>query len=73
MYFYCTNYSYVSLDTCVLIRGTGVGAPPYMGRGRSRTYSPGRVPTHPIRTLGFVARDNIRGEFSLCKYIGLTC
>ena len=36
-------------------------------------YPPGIVPTHPLRTLGFVAHGNIRGEFASCKYIGLTC
>ena len=35
-------------------------------------YPPGIFPTHPLRTLGFAARGNIRGEFVSCKYIGLT-
>ena len=47
--------------------------PLYMGRGKPLKYPPGIVPTHPLRTLGFVACGNIRGEFVSCNYIGLTC
>ena len=35
---YCTNSCYVAGATCVLIIVTGVVVPPYMGRGRPRTY-----------------------------------
>ena len=59
--------------SCVLFCGTGVVFPPYMGRGRPRTYPPGIVPTRPLGTLGFVACGNIRDEIVSCKYIGLTC
>ena len=44
----------------------------YMGRGQPCTYLPGIVPTHPLRTLEFLARGSMQGEFALCKYICLT-
>ena len=56
-----------------MIRGMGVVVPLYMGRGGPHMYPHGIVPTHPLRTLGFVDRGNIRGEFASCKYISLTC
>ena len=56
-----------------MIHGTGFLVTLYMGRGRTRTYTPGIVPTQPLITLGLLARGNIRGEFVSCKYIGITC
>ncbi len=32
-----------------------------------RIYPPSRVPTHPFRVLGLVARGKNLGEFSMCK------
>ena len=47
--------------------------PRHMGRGGARTYPPGIFPTHPLRTLGFVALGSILGELDSCNYMGLTC
>ena len=40
---------------------------PYMGRGRPRKYPPSIVPTHPLRTLVFVASGGMQGELELYK------
>ena len=45
----CT--SYVAGAICVLIHGTGVVVPPYMGRGRICTYPPGIVPTPSVKMV----------------------
>ncbi len=38
-----------------------------LGKGTLRTHPPSRVPTHPFRVLGLVARGKNLGEFSMCK------
>ncbi len=38
-----------------------------LGKGMLHTYPPSRVPTHPFRVLGLVARGKNLGEFSMCK------
>ena len=40
------------------------------GRGTDLMYPLGRVPTHPFRVLGFVARGKKRGEICIWRYQG---
>jgi hypothetical protein len=47
----------VSLGLALCIRGT-------LGKGTLHTYPSWRVPAHPFRMLGLVARGNTRGEFT---------
>ena len=43
-----------------------------LGKGTLRMYPSLSVPTHPFRVLGLSARGKCLGEFSVCKYHGLT-
>ena len=42
------------------------------GRGTYLMYPLGRVPTQPLRVLGFVARGKKRGELCIWRYSGRT-
>jgi hypothetical protein len=37
-----------------------------------RMYPSGRIPTHPFRGLGLLARGNFQTDVGLCKYQGRT-
>ena len=41
-------------------------------KGTLHMYPSLSVPTHPFRVLGLSARSKYLGEFSVCKYHGLT-
>ncbi len=41
-------------------------------KGTLRMYPSLRVPTHPFRVLGLSVLGKYLGEFSVCKYQGLT-
>ena len=60
---YCTNWWYVAGAICVIICGTGVVFPPYIGRGRPCTYHNGIVPTY-----AHILETNI-----LCHFNVITC
>ena len=38
------------------------------GSGFVRTYPSGRIPTHPFRVLGLLARGNSRTDVGSCRY-----
>ena len=45
---------------------------PILGNTLPRVYTPGYLPTHPLRSLGLIALGNSLGDCGVCAYNGRT-